>query len=109
MFGPLLERPVIHRDFQHKYPVLLSMFDDELNAAKQIFDTQKALAESPSGPVVNRNMPHVAGMMRWCRELRERVQRSMSKMKTVNHGTMESAEAMMVFSKYDEMMNIIDK
>jgi dynein heavy chain len=109
MFGPLLERSRVHTDFQHKYPILLSMFDGELNAAKQIFDAQRTLSESPSGPIVNRNMPTVAGMMRWCRELRERVQRSMVKMKTVNHGTMESAEAMLVFSKYDEMMNLIEK
>ena len=49
MVGSLLERPVIHQDFRHNYPLLVSMFSEELDQAKIIFDTQLALAQTPQG------------------------------------------------------------
>ena len=86
MMGPLIERPLIHKDFLYKYPVLLAMFDQELDDAKKIFDHQMKLAQSPSGPVINKNMPPVAGMLKWAQELRERVGSSMEKLRMINHG-----------------------
>lgn len=86
MMGPLLERPLIHKDFQYKYPILLAMFDEELDNAKKIFDHQMKLSQSPSGPVINKNMPPVAGVLKWSQELRERVGGSMEKLRTINHG-----------------------
>ena len=109
MLGSLLERPLVSRDFQPKYAKLLTMFNKELDNAKTVFDKQVLLLDSPTGPVVNKNMPHVAGVTGWCRQLRERVEGSMTRLKTINHGTMESAEAMVVFSKFDEMMQLIEQ
>ncbi len=34
MMGPIMEQPLIHQDFQHKYTILVSMFDQELDQAK---------------------------------------------------------------------------
>ena len=109
MLGSLLERPLVSCDFQPKYAKLLTMFNKELDNAKTVFDNQVLLLDSPTGPVVNKNMPHVAGVTGWCRQLRERVEGSMTRLKTINHGTMESAEAMVVFSKFDEMMQLIEQ
>ena len=86
MMGPLLERPMIHKDFQCKYPILLAMFDQELDDAKKIFDHQMKQAQSPSGPVIDKNMPPVAGVLKWAQELRERVGGSMEKLRMINHG-----------------------
>ena len=108
MLGSLLERPLVSRDFQPKYAKLLSMFNKELDVAKQVFDKQVLLLDAPKGPVLNKNMPHVAGVTGWCHQLRERVETSMTRLKAINHGTMESAEAMVVFSKFDEMMQLIE-
>ena len=73
MMGSLIKCPLIHQDFQHKYPIV---FDQELDNAKLIFDQQVALAQTPSGPVINKNMPYVAGVLqmlmpnhRWVNEL----------------------------------------
>ena len=107
IFGSILERPLIHRDFQHKYPKLLAMYNCDLDDIKTVFDRQLTLMDLPSGPVVNKNYPEVAGMMVWCHELRERSSENISKLKAINHGTMESAEAMMVYNKFDEMMQLI--
>eukprot|EP00731_Ephydatia_muelleri_P012058 Em0006g952a len=107
MMGSLLERPLIHKDFQYKYPHLLSMYSQELDEAKKIYDRQLALRHTPAGPAINKNMPSVAGLLKWSQELRERVDSHMEKMRKVNHGTMESAEAMIIHNKYDEMMQLI--
>ena len=86
MMGPILERPLIHRDFQYKYPILLAMFNQELDSVKLAYDQQMEAARSPSGPVINKNMPPVAGALKWAQELRERVDLSMDKMRAINHG-----------------------
>ncbi len=86
MLGSLVERPLVHRDFRYKYPILIQMVSEELNAAKVIFDEQVERVKSPEGPIINRNMPPVAGQLRWSQELRERVNQSVEKLKTINHG-----------------------
>ena len=86
MMGPILERPLIHRDFHHKYPILLAMFNQELDNVKMAYDQQMEAARSPSGPVINKNMPPVAGALKWAQELKERVDLSMDKMRAINHG-----------------------
>ena len=86
MLGSLVERPLIQRDFRYKYPILVVMVTQELDSAKQIYDHQMELMKSPEGPVVNKNMPPIAGLLRWSQELRERVDMSVEKLKTINHG-----------------------
>ncbi len=86
MLGSLVERPLIHRDFRYKYPILVQMVSEELDAAKLIFDEQVEHVKSPEGPIINKNMPAVAGQLRWSQELRERVNQSVEKLKTINHG-----------------------
>lgn len=86
MMGPLLERPLIQKDFRYKYPILLSMYNEELDQAKMIFDRQMTCLQSPSGPVINKNMPRVAGLLKWAQELKERIGGGMEKLKQINHG-----------------------
>ena len=86
MMGPLLERPLIQKDFCKKYPILLSMFSKELGVAKVIYDQQMEAVQSPSGPVINKNMPRVAGLLKWSQELTERIGQSMEKLNMINHG-----------------------
>jgi dynein heavy chain len=86
MMGPLLERPLVQQDFRSKYPILLSMYSEELDAAKVIYDKQMKALQSPSGPVINKNMPHVAGLLKWTQELKGRIGTNMEKLKLLNHG-----------------------
>ena len=51
MVGSLIERPIVHRDFQHKYPILVQWYSQELDDAKSIYDRQLALAKTPKGKV----------------------------------------------------------
>lgn len=89
MMGPMLERPLIHEDFKQKYSILLSMYNQELDEAKVIFDEQMAAAQSPSGAVINKNMPPVAGALKWAQELRERIGQNMEKLRAINHGCVQ--------------------
>jgi len=68
--GSLLDRPLIHVDFVNKYPVLLRMFEQELDQCKVIFDTQMSIEQDEGIPPINKNMPHVAGVLKWSNELR---------------------------------------
>ena len=86
MVGSMLDRPAIHSNFQQKYPLLVSMCDQELQAVKALFDKQLALVGTPSGPVVHKNMPPVAGLLRWTHDLKDRIQQMMDHFKTVDHG-----------------------
>ena len=46
MMGSIIERPLVHRDFQFKYPLLLTMYDRELDEGKAIFNQQHALQQA---------------------------------------------------------------
>ena len=39
-----------------------------------------------AGPILNKNMPRVAGILKWCQELRDRVNSGMDKMKNIDNG-----------------------
>jgi len=86
MMGSLLERPVVHKIFQHNYPILVHMCSKELDNCKIIFDQQLARAETGEGPILNKNMPRVAGILKWCQEMRDRVESFMEKLKHVSNG-----------------------
>ena len=85
MMGSLLERPVVQSIFQYNYPILVSICSKELDEAKLIFDQQLARTKTPRGPFLNKNMPPVAGMLKWCQELRDRVSSSIERLKIVNN------------------------
>ena len=108
MIGSLLDRSVIHKNFQHKYPILVNMCNNELNSVKKLFDQQLALSKTASGPVVNKNMPRVAGVLRWSQELKERIQLPMEKLKTIEHGFVMNVQYMTTCCMYMYMyMHII--
>lgn len=86
MMGSLLERPVVHNIFQHNYPVLVQNCNKELDNAKVIFDKQLARAKTDQGPILNKNMPLVAGILKWCQEMRDRIESFMEKLKHISSG-----------------------
>lgn len=75
MFASLLERPLIKAEVSPCYSALLGMFSAELDNVKALYDAQTA---SPlpcrGGPPVNKNMPPVAGQLKWALELQQRLE-----------------------------------
>ena len=86
MIGSLVGRPLIHKDFQHKYPLVVSMYSQELHEVKTIFDCQLLRVQSSMGPLLNKNMPPVAGLLRWAQELRERITSGFERLKDLDVG-----------------------
>lgn len=70
MFASLLERPLIKAEVSSCYSALLRMFKAELKNVKLLYDAQIA---SPL-PAINKNMPLVAGQLKWALELQQRLE-----------------------------------
>uniref|UniRef100_A0A8B9GAX8 Dynein heavy chain tail domain-containing protein n=1 Tax=Amazona collaria TaxID=241587 RepID=A0A8B9GAX8_9PSIT len=86
MFSYLLERPVIKAELSPHYSALLEMFKAELEDVKVLYDTQ---ISSPllrgTGPAINKNMPPVAGQLKWASELQERLEGPYKDLFSINH------------------------
>uniref|UniRef100_UPI003AAF1F9A dynein beta chain, ciliary-like n=1 Tax=Centroberyx gerrardi TaxID=166262 RepID=UPI003AAF1F9A len=85
MFGSLLERPLVAADAQERYPLLVSVFSKELDCCKLLFNKHIQSAEELGYTPVNRNMPAVAGGLRWAQELQERIQVPFSKFRHISY------------------------
>ncbi|XP_063817028.1 dynein axonemal heavy chain 9 isoform X3 [Pseudophryne corroboree] len=109
MFGSLLDRPLIAQDAFDKYPLLIAMFEQELDSAKAIYDNHLQEVSEQGYPQINKNMPLVAGNLNWAKELRERLQINYSNFYHITHPCMESDEGKRMKLKYEEMMALLDK
>jgi dynein heavy chain len=76
-FSGLLYRPTIQKDFELKYYEILKMFSTDLDDVSIIFNQFK------NAPPIHYNMAPVTGAIAWIHELKERVSKSMDKLKGV--------------------------
>ncbi|XP_025217595.1 dynein heavy chain 17, axonemal [Theropithecus gelada] len=107
MCGGLLERPLILAEVVPRYSVMLELFDAELDNAKILYDAQMAASEEGKIPLIHKNMPPVAGQLKWSLELQERLEVSMKHLKHIEHPVMSGVEAKLIYQKYDEMMELL--
>ena len=85
-YGPMLDRPVIKDDFEPKYSILLSMYNDDLDRVKEVYDKQMLCIENMDGrPPLNKNMPEVGGALKWSLELQGRISNPMASLKHIEH------------------------
>ncbi|XP_056152723.1 LOW QUALITY PROTEIN: dynein heavy chain 9, axonemal [Lampris incognitus] len=109
MFGSLLERPLVAADAQARYPLLVSMFDMELDGCKLLFNRHKQTAEELGYSQVDKNMPAIAGGLRWAQQLQGRIGAPFSKFRHVSYPCLESAEGCRAIQKYEEMMHLLER
>ncbi|XP_054457284.1 dynein heavy chain 9, axonemal isoform X2 [Anoplopoma fimbria] len=109
MFGCLLERPLVATDALDRYPLLVSMFDKELDCCKRLYNKHIQTAEELGWTPVNMNMPAVAGGLRWAQELQQRIQIPFSKFRHLSYPFLESVEGARVTQKYEEMLQLLDR
>lgn len=81
MFAPILERPLLKAEVSPCYSVLLGMFKAELEHVKVLFDAQT----SAPLPDIHKNMPLVAGQLKWALELQQRLEGPHRDLFTINH------------------------
>eukprot|EP00058_Branchiostoma_floridae_P013849 XP_002599337.1 hypothetical protein BRAFLDRAFT_275161 [Branchiostoma floridae] len=110
IFGSLLERPIIAEDTNSRYPTILSLYDRDLDTAKQMYDRYMAEEKANGGtPPVHKNMPPIAGALKWTQELRDRITQPMGNLKNLNHPCMDGEKARLMLTKYDEMIELLKK
>ncbi|XP_041939413.1 dynein heavy chain 9, axonemal [Alosa sapidissima] len=109
MFGSLLERPLIAADAHEKYPLLIRMYDHELDCCKLLFRKQTQMVEKMGYCPVSKNMPVVSGGLQWARQLQERIQVPFNNFRYITHPCMESAEGQRMIQKHDELMQLLKR
>ncbi|NXK90148.1 DYH17 protein, partial [Formicarius rufipectus] len=108
MFASVLERPLIRAEASPCYLALLGMFEAELENVKLMFDTQTVSPPPPGGaPSIQKNLPPVAGKMKWALELQQRLEGQRKDLLTIEHPAMVGAKAELVTGKYEEMMGLL--
>ncbi|KAM9747482.1 dynein axonemal heavy chain 17 isoform 1-T1 [Dama dama] len=107
MYGGLLERPLILAEVVPRYSVMLELFDTELDNTKILYDAQIAASADGNIPPIHKNMPPVAGQLKWSLELQERLEAPMRDLRHIDHPVMSSVEAKLIYQKYDEMMELL--
>lgn len=60
------------------------MYSQDLDEAKLLLDRQIARSRTALGPLLNKNMPRVAGSLNWSQQLRERVVGGMERLKALD-------------------------
>ena len=80
MFGILLERPILKRDFARHYDKLLNMIHEEIDNTKIVYDQQVKLTI----PIIPPGMPLISGSMTWAKRLKERAMGFMSPLSYIN-------------------------
>ncbi|KAI5108711.1 dynein beta chain, ciliary, partial [Silurus meridionalis] len=108
IFGTLLERPRVHQLFAPNYSLLLAMFQDEVNLCQQILDTQRERLQNGC-LVLGKNMPPVAGNLKWSQELRERILNNRSNLNHLTHVPLDNPEAELVLRKCECILEILDQ
>jgi len=61
------------------------MMDEELSAAKQLYDEYMRAVNETGAMPVQKNMPPAAGRLQWARELRQRISIPMSNFRRIEH------------------------
>uniref|UniRef100_A0A803T9B7 Dynein axonemal heavy chain 17 n=1 Tax=Anolis carolinensis TaxID=28377 RepID=A0A803T9B7_ANOCA len=103
MFASLLERPLIKADVAPHYERLLEMFNAELDNAKILYDAQIAATKVDLVPPISKNMPPVAGQLKWAWELQERLQIPRKDLRSIDH----PSDAKLIYEMYDEMIRLL--
>uniref|UniRef100_A0A452SUF2 Dynein heavy chain tail domain-containing protein n=1 Tax=Ursus americanus TaxID=9643 RepID=A0A452SUF2_URSAM len=107
--GKLLERPLVAQDASEKYLLLIRMFIQDLDTVRAIY-SQRVQEEAELGfSSVHKNMPSVAGGLRWARELRQRIQGPFASFRRVTHPCMAGAEGKRMTQKYEDMLSLLEK
>ncbi|XP_025715360.1 dynein axonemal heavy chain 17 isoform X2 [Callorhinus ursinus] len=107
MCGGLLERPLILAEVVPRYSVMLELFDAELDNTKTLYDAQLVASADGNIPLIHKNMPPVAGQLKWSLELQERLEAPRRDLKLIEHPVMSSSEAQLIYQKYDEMLELL--
>lgn len=86
MFASVLERPLIRAEASPCHLALLGMFEAELESVKALYDTRTVSPPPPGGaPAIHKNLPPVAGQLKWALELQQRLEGPYKDLLAIDH------------------------
>ena len=101
IFGTLIQRTLIAKELSEKMPQLLSMLNQEMDEAKSIFMKQQKRIKEFGKPLTDRNMPQVAGQLRFSKEIKDRISCSVKNFRELNHPICATANGELIIEKYN--------
>ncbi|XP_049632688.1 dynein axonemal heavy chain 9 [Suncus etruscus] len=107
--GNLLKRPLIAQDAPNRYLMLIQAFNKELDAVRTIYSKHVQEEAEIGFSSVHKNMPTVAGGLRWAQELRQRIQGPFNNFSQITHLCLESAEGKQMKKQYEDMVSLLEK
>ncbi|XP_042635783.1 dynein axonemal heavy chain 17 [Catharus ustulatus] len=110
MFASVLERPLIKAEASPCYTAMLRMFEAELESVKALYDNRMVTPPPHGGaPAIHKNLPPVAGKLKWALELQQRLEGPRKELLAMDHPALVGAEAETVSRKYEEMMGMLQR
>lgn len=95
-----MQRRLIAAELADKMPHLLTMLHQEMDEAKDIFLKQQRRIKEVGRPLTDRNTPPVAGQLRFCKEIKEKISHSIKNFKDLNHPICVGASGEQIVEKY---------
>ena len=107
IFGDLVQRSLIALELSDKMPLLVVKLNDELDDAKRIFKKQQGRIKERGKPRTEKNMPLVAGQLKFALEVRNKITTSVKAFKDLSHPICYSVGADLVFKKYKQLTTLL--
>eukprot|EP00095_Tigriopus_kingsejongensis_P007513 maker-scaffold103_size370364-snap-gene-1.20 protein:Tk07513 transcript:maker-scaffold103_size370364-snap-gene-1.20-mRNA-1 annotation:"dynein beta ciliary-like" len=107
IFGSLIQRNLIALELSDRMPMLVTMLNQEMDESKVIYTKQMQRIINKGKPHVDRNMPFMAGQLKWAQELKAKMSFSVKSFKDLNHPICYKEGAKNVFRKFKEMMQLL--
>ncbi|XP_052121253.1 dynein beta chain, ciliary-like isoform X2 [Frankliniella occidentalis] len=106
--GSVLDRPLIKEEFTAKYKDIIVMLRREVDDIQRIYEEQ--MEEHARGYMpVDTHMPPVAGALRWCNMVRQRLVAPMQSFKALDHPVAKSQEAMDIIEHSERILEGMEK
>ena len=100
---------MIADELNEKLPKLFEILNKELQVIDEIIKTQQKKIHDFGTPIIDRNMPKVSGQVSFAKELKQKLEKSMTSFKGINHSVIEGAEAAEIIVKADSLTQILDQ
>lgn len=104
VIGKLIERRLISDEVTCKYPVILDMFNKELDTVKLLFDH----SNGDLAPIDAYYAP-ISGQIQWLHKLKDRIKRPGDEFLLVQHPIVQTPEAKYMLEKLNQMLELIAK
>ena len=108
IFGTLSDRSIIAKELDDKMPKLVTLIDAELDETQLTFEKQEKRVSKNGRPLIDRNMPAIAGQLSLSQELKHGMKANIKNFKELKHEIIQSESAVAIVKKHDSLLKFID-